>query len=63
MEFNFKESDRVKVTIGKTVYIGEILEIEDNGFWLTEDKELEEYISFADLFDVTKENDIVLIRE
>jgi hypothetical protein len=56
--FNYRESDKVKVTIGETVYIGEIVEIEDKGFWLTEDQEIEEFISFEDLHDKTKNNKI-----
>jgi len=36
-------------------YIGKVTEIEKHGFWLTEDRETEEFISFADVEKVEKQ--------
>lgn len=33
-------------------YIGEITEIEETGFWITENKKTEEFISFADVKEI-----------
>lgn len=33
-------------------YVGEITEIEKHGFWITENKRTEEFISYADVIEI-----------
>ncbi|MBM7694815.1 hypothetical protein JOC77_004294 [Peribacillus deserti] len=47
MMFNISAGQKVKVFAG-TTYIGEVVDVKTHGFWLTEDYETEEYISFID---------------
>lgn len=48
MKYDIKEGDKVKVLAGVD-YSGTVTEIEDNGFWMTEDEKTEEFISFVDI--------------
>ena len=45
---NIHVGDNVKVMAG-CLYVGEITEIDNDGFWMTENYETEEYISFLDV--------------
>jgi hypothetical protein len=47
-KFNFNEGDKVKGFAG-TGYEGEVVEVEEEGFWLTEDYQMQEYIAFIEV--------------
>ncbi len=53
--FDLEVGDVVKVVIKAdhgdftSQIIGEVTEIEDNGFWVTEDKKTEEFIMFCEV--------------
>ncbi|MGE6488785.1 hypothetical protein [Paenisporosarcina sp. NPDC076898] len=46
--YNIAKGDKVNVFAG-TSYNGEIVEVLADGFWLTEDYEMEEYILFIEV--------------
>lgn len=41
------------IVIAGAIYRGEVTEIEEGGFWITENKETEEFIAFDDVEDIT----------
>jgi hypothetical protein len=47
-KYHITEGNRVQVFAG-TGYLGEVVEIEDDGIWLTEDKEIQEFIAYLDI--------------
>lgn len=51
LKVNFTEGDKVYIKAGETIWNGVITEVLEDGIWLTEDKQTEEFISFADLQD------------
>ncbi|MFC7372441.1 hypothetical protein ACFQPF_12240 [Fictibacillus iocasae] len=48
LNINIQEGMNVKVYAG-THYSGEITEVEEHGFWLTENYQTEEYIPFIEV--------------
>lgn len=49
---HLREDEKVYLKVGSTVYKGKVIEIEEEGFWLTENEETEEFVSFLD--DITE---------
>ncbi|WP_404347495.1 hypothetical protein LG311_17860 [Sutcliffiella horikoshii] len=53
LNINIQEGINVKVFAG-IKYSGEITEVEEHGFWLKENYETEEYISFLDIESISE---------
>ncbi|WP_445490446.1 hypothetical protein [Niallia sp. 03133] len=51
MKFNIYEGDKVIVDTG-VIYKGEIVEVEEEGFWITEDYKTQEYIAFVEVIKI-----------
>lgn len=43
------EGDKIYIKAGKTVYNGCVTEVLEDGIWLTEDNETEEFVAYLDL--------------
>jgi len=54
---NIAVGNCLKVFAG-SVYIGEVTEVKEHGFWLTEEYKTEEFISFADIIEISVQEKI-----